>query len=262
MIRRVALVTGAGGGIGRAAALSFAQAGYAVTVADVKEQGGHETVEMIKTQLHGEASFFNCDVSKEDQVIQLLQHVKNTHGGLLHAAFNNAGIDGQQNDHSLSNWQRTLDVNLTGVFLCCKHEIELMKESMHRSTSITDTDTISYSIVNCSSVAGKIGLPSIPAYAASKHGVLGLTKSLAVDLARPQHGIRVNAVCPGVIATEMVEHAKAEGMDLDTLIERRQPIGRAGKPEEVAAVVVWLCSSHASMVTGCAIDVDGGWIAG
>jgi NAD(P)-dependent dehydrogenase (short-subunit alcohol dehydrogenase family) len=255
--RSIALVTGASSGIGRASAIAFAEAGYRVIASDVNKKGGRETADMI-TSSHGidSASFYQADVSQENEVQGLMQYIKDTYGR-LDAAFNNAGIDGKLggiSDCSVENFDKTIAVNLRGVFLCAKYEIPLMLEN-----TTEDSDKgLKGSIVNCSSVAGKIGHPMLPAYAASKHGVMGLTKSLAIEMAGK--GIRVNAVCPGVIQTAMIDRIR-ETINVEDMIEARQPVKRPGNPEEVAAAAVWLCSSKASFVTGTALDVDGGWLA-
>ena len=249
MSKLVALITRASGGIGKATALRFAQAGYRTVLADVNEKGGHETADLIKSN-KGDASFFKADVSKEDNVISLMGHIKENYGQ-LDAAYNNAGIDGDwipTQAYSTSTWDKVIAVNLTGVFLLCKHEILLMMEGGGGC------------IVNCSSVAGKRGQPLLCAYSASKHGVLGLTRTIAVEMA--SNGIRCNAICPGVIQTPMIENINIEGLNVNDVIKARQPIGRMGRPEEVAEAVLWLCSDAASLVHGAAIDVDGGWIAG
>jgi len=255
MTSRVALITGASAGIGRASALAFAQAGYRVIASDVNEQGGEETASMI-TSSHGKekAGFYKADVSKEDDVVSLMKYIKDTYGR-LDAAFNNAGIEGKLggiSDCSVENFDRTLAVNLRGVFLCCKYEIPLMLENT------PDNGDLKGAIVNCSSVAGKVGFPVLPAYVASKHGVLGLTKSIAIEMAG--QGIRINAICPGLIQTAMLDHI-SETVNIKGILGARQPVNRAGTPEEVAAAAVWLCSDKASFVTGAGMDVDGGWIA-
>lgn len=246
-VHKVALVTGASGGIGRAAALCFSAAGYRTVVADVKEEGGLATVNMI-TERHGEAFFIKADVSREHDVSSMIQSIQEKYGR-LDAAYNNAGVVGDiglVQDCTLDNWRYTLDTNLTGVFLCCKYEVPLMLQNGGGS------------IVNCSSVVGKVGMPGQAAYSASKHGILGLTKALALEVA--QQGIRVNAVCPGIIQTPMLEHAiNSFDASLDDLIQAKQPIGRAGRSEEVAEAVVWLCCDAASLVTGSSMDVDGGF---
>lgn len=252
LVKKVALVTGAGAGIGRATAQAFAAAAYRVVVADVDVAGGEETVAAIRGG-GGMASFVKADVSSEADVAAMVAHATETYGR-LDAACNNAGIEGKVAtwaDQSLADWQRVIDVNLTGVFLCCKHEVEAMRSGAGGGGAI----------VNISSVVGKIGHPMFPAYSASKHGVLGLTKSLAVALAGGDAPVRVNAICPGVIATPMIEKIRQTSMDVDRMIAAKQPIGRAGRPEEVAAAVVWLCGEGATFVTGAAMDVDGGWLA-
>jgi NAD(P)-dependent dehydrogenase (short-subunit alcohol dehydrogenase family) len=245
---KVALVTGAGSGIGRATALRFAGAGAAVAVADFDADGGAETVELVE-DAGGEAAFFEVDVSDEAAVSGLVDAVVEQFGG-LDLAHNNAGIEGEAGpvtEQSLENWDRVIDVNLRGVFLCMKHEIPAMRERGGGA------------IVNTSSVAGLVGAANLTPYYASKHGVVGLTRSVAVEAAADD--IRVNAVCPGVIATPMVE--RFTGGDADVLAETVEPqaIKRPGDPEEVAATIVWLCSEEASFVTGVAMPVDGGYVA-
>lgn len=259
MTSRVALITGASSGIGRATAIAFAEAGYRIIASDVNEKGGEETANMI-TSSHGKekASFYRADVSEESDVVSLMKHIKDRYGR-LDAAFNNAGIDGKLGgitDCSVENFDRTVAVNLRGVFLCCKFEIPLMLENSQLSSG----GGFKGAIVNCSSVAGKIGHPLLPAYAASKHGVLGLTKSVAIEMANHENFIRVNAVCPGVIQTAMIDRIR-DTVNVEEMIETRQPVKRAGTPEEMAEAVVWLCSEKAFFVTGTAVDVDGGWMA-
>lgn len=245
---KVALVTGAGSGIGRATALRFDEVGATVAVADYDEDGGAETVRLVE-EAGGEAAFFNVDVSDEAAVAALVGAVFDRFGG-LDVAHNNAGIEGEAGpvtDQSVENWDRVIDVNLRGVFLCLKHEIPAMRERGGGA------------IVNTSSVAGLVGAANLTPYYASKHGVVGLTRSVAVEAA--PDGIRVNAVCPGVIATPMVE--RFTGGDEAVLAETVEPqaIKRPGDPAEVAAAVVWLCSDEASFVTGVAMPVDGGYVA-
>lgn len=245
---KVVLVTGAGSGIGRAAALAFAQEGAWVAVSDLNEEGGIKTVEMILKN-GGEATFFQCDVSSPDSVKNLVEHVEKRMGG-INSAFNNAGIEGEQAfiaESSEDNWNRVINVNLRSIWLCMKYEISSMIKKGGGS------------VVNCASIAGLVGFPAIPAYVASKHGVIGLTKNAALEYA--QNNIRVNAVCPGVIQTPMIDRfTKGDAAAFEQL-QKSTPMGRVGRPEEIAAAVVWLCSEQASFVTGHALVADGGWVA-
>jgi NAD(P)-dependent dehydrogenase (short-subunit alcohol dehydrogenase family) len=244
---KVALVTGAGSGIGRATALAFAREGARVVVSDVASDGGNETVRLIEAA-DGEARFIATDVTRPDEVQQLIQRVVESYGHLDYA-HNNAGIDGGGLTHetSVEEWTRVISVNLTGVWLCMKHEIGQMLRQGGGA------------IVNTASVYGLVGAARSDAYVASKHGVVGLTKAAALDYAA--HGIRINAVCPGAIQTPMTAQYFADPEQRAQFIARHEPIGRIGEPEEVAAAVVWLCSDAASFVTGVAFPVDGGWVA-
>jgi NAD(P)-dependent dehydrogenase (short-subunit alcohol dehydrogenase family) len=247
---KVALVTGGASGIGRACAQLFAKEGASVVVSDVAVEGGEETARLIE-EAGGEASFVEADVSKAAQVEALVGRAVEAHGRLDYA-FNNAGIEGlmatNTADYPEEDWDRVIAINLTGVWLCMKHEIRQMLRQGAGS------------IVNNSSVEGLVGLQGTSAYAASKHGVVGLTKTAALEYARS--GIRVNAVCPGLIRTPMVE--RYTGGDAETEAQWAaifEPVGRMGSPEEVAEAVVWLCSEAASFVTGHAMAVDGGFVA-
>jgi NAD(P)-dependent dehydrogenase (short-subunit alcohol dehydrogenase family) len=238
---KVALVTGAASGIGRASSLAFARGGAKVAVADINVDGGEETVRMIEAA-GGEALFVRTDVSQAADVAALIESVVQRFGR-LDCAHNNAGILGRfapTADCAEEEFDRTIAINLRGVFLCLKHEIPQMLASGGGA------------IVNTSSVAGLVAQPGLSAYTASKHGVAGLTKAAAIEYA--QHGIRVNAVCPGFIDTPMTApFSKARDYSKDPTL----PMRRLGTPEEVAEAVVWLCSDAASYVTGHLLTVDG-----
>jgi NAD(P)-dependent dehydrogenase (short-subunit alcohol dehydrogenase family) len=242
----VALVTGASAGIGRAAAIAFAEEGARVIVSDVHAEEGEATARMIR-ESEGEAEFIAADVSKPDDVANLIHQIMKRHGR-LDFAFNNAGIEGvmaNTADCTEENWDKTIAINLKGVWLCMKHELKHMLEREAGA------------IVNCASVAGLVGFQQLPAYVASKHGIVGLTRTAALEYA--QKGVRINAVCPGVIHTAMVDRIMRDRPNMQ--IVAGEPIGRMGRPEEIASAVVWLCSDRASFVTGQALAVDGGWVA-
>lgn len=248
MDARVALVTGAAAGIGRATALAFAARGDRVVVSDVDAPGGEETVALILGR-GGEAIFVPADVSRPEEVEALVARCVETFGRLDYA-FNNAGIEGESAptaDCSLENWDRVLSVNLRGAWLCMKYEIPAMLRAGGGS------------IVNCSSVAGLVGFRGSPAYVASKHGMVGLTRTAALEYAA--QGVRVNAVCPGVVRTAMIDRFTHESPDAEAQLVAMEPVGRMGRPEEIADAVLWLCSERASFVTGQAIAVDGGMVA-
>jgi NAD(P)-dependent dehydrogenase (short-subunit alcohol dehydrogenase family) len=243
---KVALVTGASFGIGRATALAFAKKGAKVVLADWVEN--LETMDLIK-KFGGEAIFVKCDVSNGKEVKALIQKTIASFGRLDYA-FNNAGIEGNSapvHECSEENWDKTIGINLKGIWLCMKYEIpEMLKQGKGV-------------IVNCSSVAGLVGFSGLPAYVASKHGVIGLTKTAALECATL--GIRVNAICPGVIQTPMIDRLtgkKKESIEQFTALE---PMARFGLAEEIANAVIWLCSEEASFVTGVAMPVDGGFVA-
>jgi NAD(P)-dependent dehydrogenase (short-subunit alcohol dehydrogenase family) len=245
---KVALVTGAGTGIGRAAALAFAREGAEVAAIVMTPAQGEDVMKEIR-KIKGQAICVVCDVSKAPEVEAAVQTAVGVYGA-LDCAYNNAGIEGESAltaDCTEENWQKTIDVNLKGVWLCMKYEI---REMLKRKSG---------AIVNCSSIAGLIGFPSIPAYTASKHAVLGLTKTAALEYAKS--GIRVNAVCPGVIRTPMIGRFTKGDSKAYAQLVAGEPVARLGEPEEVAQAVLWLCSDAASFVTGHPLVVDGGWVA-
>jgi NAD(P)-dependent dehydrogenase (short-subunit alcohol dehydrogenase family) len=245
---KVALVTGGGSGIGRATALAFAREGAQVVIGNRNVQRGEETVSMIR-DAGGTATFRRTDVLVAGDVEALVDHAITKYGG-LDLAFNNAGIEGDVRplvEQTENNYDAVMDINVKGVWLSMKYEIPRMLERGGGA------------IVNCASVAGLIGFPGIGIYVASKHAVIGLTKNAAVEYSA--QGIRINAVNPAVIDTEMSDRVVAKANltkdDLSTL----HPIGRIGRVEEVAEAVLWLCSPRSSFVTGHSLIVDGGFTA-
>ena len=243
---KVALVTGSSFGIGKATAIAFGREGASVICMDWMDD--EDTVRSIE-QGGGKAMFIKCDVSDESAVRDAIQNGVSAFGRLDYA-FNNAGIEGEQDitgECSTENWNRTLGINLNGIFFCMKYQIPHMLR------------TDGGSIVNCASVACLAGFEGLPAYVASKHAIVGLTKTAALEYGK--QGIRVNAVCPGVIRTPMIDRFTGNDKAVEKQFVEMEPIGRLGEPEEVASAVVWLCSDTASFVTGTALPVDGGWMA-
>ena len=245
---KIALITGAGSGIGRATALIFAREGASIALADVVEEGGQETLVMIK-EAGAEGIFVQTDVSKSSEVDAAVAKTVETYGR-LDCAFNNAGIGGRgalTHEYGEEEWNRVLAINLTGVWLCMKAEIiQMLKQK-------------SGAIVNTSSIMGLTGAIRVPAYTAAKHGVAGITKAAALEYAR--HGIRINAVCPAPIYTPMLNQAFEKRPDMEERYARSEPMKRIGQPEEVGEAVAWLCSDRASYMTGLPMPVDGGYMA-
>jgi NAD(P)-dependent dehydrogenase (short-subunit alcohol dehydrogenase family) len=245
---KVALVTGGGKGIGRAAAILFSMEGARVVVADVDEDSGIAVTDEIRRQ-GGKAHFVRADVSVEADVERLVAETVSTFGR-LDCALNNAGITGTPgpvHETSADDWSRTISINLSGVFHSLKHELPVMIEQG------------SGAIVNMSSGAGFIGTPGLAAYCASKHAILGLTKTAALENART--GVRINAICPGSTDTPMLQASMAVSPQVEKMIVKSMPGGRLGKPEEIAEAAVWLCSDRASFVNGHSMLVDGGSVA-
>ncbi|MBO0711151.1 MAG: glucose 1-dehydrogenase [Acetobacteraceae bacterium] len=247
---KVALVTGGGGGIGRATALAMAREGARVAVADVAETMAAQTVGAIEAA-GGQAVAVVADVTRAAAVAAMVNRAVDAYGR-LDCAFNNAGVSGAYvgaagkltHEWPDEAFERLIAINLTGVWFCMKHELAQMQKQGGGA------------IVNTASIAGLVGLPTSSAYVASKHGVVGLTKTAALEYAAAK--IRVNAVCPGYIETNMTKETMARRGEQ---IMAQVPFKRMGRPEEIAETVVWLCSERASFVTGAAYNVDGGYMA-
>ena len=246
---KIGLITGGTSGIGRDTAVLFAKAGAKVVVAGRREAEGEETVELIRAA-GSEGMFVKTDVSKASQVEALIQTIVEKFGR-LDAAFNNAGIEGVWVPilkQSEEDFDRTIDVNLKGVWLCLKYEIKQMIKQGGGGA-----------IVNMASITGLVGSAGAAAYSASKHGVIGLTKAAALETARS--GIRVNAVCPGAIETSMADRLFG-APQVNKYVKSCHPIGRFGRPSEVAEAVIWMCSDRSSFMTGQSLVLDGGFLAG
>jgi NAD(P)-dependent dehydrogenase (short-subunit alcohol dehydrogenase family) len=248
LYKKVVMVTGAASGIGRACALAFAKEGAVVVLVDRDEIQGIQATHMVET-VGGVAHFVRADVSQAEQVLQMVEGVIRRFGR-IDVAVNNAGIEGPRANTvecTLEDWEAVLNVNLRGMWLCMKYQIpQMLKQG-------------GGAIVNCSSVAGKIGLPESPAYSASKHGVIGLTQTAALEFARSN--IRINAVCPGAIQTPMLDRYMRGDEGIRKQLAAGEPMGRFGNPSEVADAVHWLASERASFITGISLPVDGGWLA-
>ncbi|RVU23929.1 glucose 1-dehydrogenase [Streptomyces antnestii] len=243
---QVALVTGAASGMGLATARAFARAGAAVVLADLDQEAAERAAKELTDAGH-QALGIGCDVADEDQAAAMVARTVETFGR-LDMAFNNAGIQAppaDAADETAADFDRVNAVNLRGIWTCQKHELRQMRNQG------------SGAIVNCSSLGGLVGLPERAAYHASKHGVIGLTKSAAVEYA--PRGIRINAVCPGVIETPMVADMLEGQAEAMAEIMKQQPIGRLGTADEIAGAVLWLCSPGAAFVVGVALPVDGGF---
>jgi len=244
---KVALVTGGGSGIGRSTAIAFSREGAKVVVADIQAEGGNGTVRIIKKS-GGNAVFVKTDVSKAKEVEALVKKAVEAYGK-IDCAFNNAGIEGTQGptgECAEENWDRTISINLKGIWLCMKYELSQM---LKQGKGV---------IVNTASIAGLVGFTNLPAYCASKGGVIQLTKTAALEYAKSN--IRINAVCPGVIKTPMIDRFTKGSKEAEAAFAAGEPVGRLGTPEEIAEAVVWLCSDKASFVTGHPMVVDGGWV--
>ena len=244
--KRVALVTGGASGIGRATAEAFLRQQYAVIVLDRDEALGKQVEQRLSSV--GSCKYLYCDVADAASVARAMTQAVALHGR-LDVAFNAAGVDGvaaPTAEAGLDNWDRIMGVNLRGLWLCLRQEIAQM---LHQGSG--------GAIVNCASSAGLIGVPNLSAYVASKHGVVGLTKSAALEYVR--HNIRVNAVCPGMIDTPMWRRSISP--EFTTQLLANDPMGRLGQPGEIAEAVLWLCSPAASFVNGHALAVDGGMTA-
>ena len=243
---KVALITGAGSGLGLATAKAFAESGAAVVLADWNENAVRSAAEELANKGHKTLAI-QCDVADDAHVEAMVDQTVATFGR-LDAAYNNAGVQNtvaEAADATRDDFDRVISINLRGVWSCMKFELRQMLKQEGGA------------IVNCSSIGGLVGGPKRGTYQASKHGVLGLTKSAALDYAT--RGIRINAVCPGIIHTSMLDRMMATQADALNAMLKDVPIGRLGRPEEIASAVLWLCSDAASLMVGHALVVDGGY---
>jgi NAD(P)-dependent dehydrogenase (short-subunit alcohol dehydrogenase family) len=243
---KVAVVTGASSGIGKSVSELYAREGAAVILSDINQELGEKTTEEIRKS-GGEAIFVRANVSKPSDCESMVKAAMDKYGR-LDFACNNAGIGGDQNptaDYSLESWDQAIAVNLSGVFYCMKYEIPAMLKGGGGS------------IINMASILGRVGFAGAVGYVAAKHGVLGLTKTAAIEYA--PHGVRVNVVGPGFISTPLIKELE-ENPEINNMLISLHPVGRLGKPVEVAELVIWLSSDKASFVTGAYYPVDGGYL--
>lgn len=244
---RTVLITGGASGIGRETAVAFGERAASVVIGDVDVAGAEETAAAVEAA-GGEAAVVEADVTADEDVARLVEVAAESDGG-LDAAFNNAGISGRveggapTGEYPDDAWDRVIDVNLSGVRRCLKHELARMEAG---------------AVVNTASIAGLVGLEGSSAYVAAKHGVVGLTRTAALEYAP---AVRVNAVCPGFTNTPLIRESVVEDPARRAEVEARHPMGRLGRPEEIAEAVVWLCSPASSFVTGHAFPVDGGYLS-
>lgn len=244
---KVAIVTGGSSGIGQAACHLYAREGAKVVVSDIDEKGGNETCRAIQ-EMNGEAAFIRADVSNPADCQALVDGAVEKYGR-LDIAFNNAGVGGESNlsgEYSVEGWQKVIEINLSGVFYCMRYEIPAMLK------------TGGGAIVNMASILGQVGFSQSPAYVAAKHGVVGLTRTAAIEYA--QQGLRINSVGPAFIHTPLISGLEENTQIRDYLISLH-PMGRLGESDEVAELVIWLSSEKASFVTGAYYAVDGGYLA-
>jgi NAD(P)-dependent dehydrogenase (short-subunit alcohol dehydrogenase family) len=245
---KIALITGAASGIGRVAASVFVRHGAKVVIADIQEEAGEATARQIR-EAGGDAQFLRADVTRESDVEALVREVVARHGR-LDCAFNNAGIDGPIGltaDYATESWDRVVEINLKGVWLCMRREIPQMLAQGGGA------------IVNMASILGAVGVSNMPAYTAAKHGVLGVTRVAALEYATK--GVRINGLCPGIIRTPLIADLIQQGMLSEPEMVSLMPIGRLGRPEEIGEAAAWMCSDRASLLVGHAMFVDGGYTA-